>query len=268
MKPIHQKIIIFATNLTPVQFARDDDRPGMLGTAAKIGAVGGGAYYAGNVASRALGPMVRRNTTGWLDRLKAVGQKVAAKPGVAVSNLGGVVASDATRAGKYLAGAGKGLLRRIGLSSRQKLIELAAKVQEFDAAQWIVGNPMASAASARPGKKLDAYKDAVGDVMVDSQIGGVTGALAGGAAGALATRHPKVGKAITRSVNEHFLRGRSQAAAKANRILHVPKWTSGKGKAVIGGVAGAGLGLLAGSAIGAVHGHVGARANEIKDRYR
>lgn len=140
------------------------------------------------------------------------------------------------------------------------------KLHEFYTAghgtAMLIGNPLSSAINAPRGQKLNAYKDATGNVVGDQQVGAAlgagSGALLGGAAGAAA------GPLLTKSVFtpkefRNFLRNGGTRSKKMAMMR-------GAG-AVVGGLAGLAGGAVAGGALGGLHGHYGKRAEEIRKRH-
>ena len=132
---------------------------------------------------------------------------------------------------------------------------------------YLIGNPAASAINAPKGQKLAAYKDATGNVVVDSQIGALAGAsggaLLGGTAGALA------GPLMLKDddLRKNAIKGVSgRGLSKTEKLALMKRTTRGVG-GLAGGVAGLAGGAIIGSAAGAIHGHFGKRAQEIRNRH-
>lgn len=124
----------------------------------------------------------------------------------------------------------------------------------------LVGNPAASAINAPKGKKYDAWKDAYGNAVVDRDIGASVGLIAGAGVGAGA------GALVGRSNLGKRIAARGAAGGDiAERLakFKIAKKAATPAGALVGGLAGLGLGGFAGLA----HGHYGKRAQEIRNRH-
>ena len=124
----------------------------------------------------------------------------------------------------------------------------------------LIGNPQAAAINAPKGKKYDAWKDAYGNALVDRDIGGASGLVAGAGigagAGALVGRS-NFGKRVAAKLSSGG--DISERLAK----FKIAKQAATPAGALVGGLAGLGLGGFA----GLVHGHYGKRAQEIRNRH-
>ena len=249
-------------------YGDDDDQKkrGLLGTAALgtgaagVGAAGlyaGGLYRRGVPASgltAAAGRDVSDVARGASGALPEVGRSIAAGArGVAAGAKGAVSGGKALL--QKLIAAAKGVRMSTKQERLVRLNSILAERIEFAEAgtAFLLGNPAAAAINARKGKKLAAYKDAYGNAVVDTSIGGGIGSLTGAAGGAgLALAGPRKWRAGAYKALGKGLGGRGAYRA-------ITAGLAGAGGAVAGG--------LVGAEAGAAHGTYGKRAQELRHRY-
>ena len=125
----------------------------------------------------------------------------------------------------------------------------------------LIGNPQAAAMNAPEGKKYDAWKDAYGNVLVDSQIGQTAGALAGAGVGAGA------GALLMRTKAGKQVAAKAAAGLGGNLTDRLRSYKAiRRGGTPAGALAGLLGGAILGTAGGVLHGHYGKRAQEIRNR--
>jgi len=130
----------------------------------------------------------------------------------------------------------------------------------------LIGNPQAAAMNAPEGKRYDAWKDAYGNALVDMNIGGTAGLIGGAGlgagAGALAMRTNAGKRAAAKLASSAT---KLSGGGLAERLINYKgfKKAATPAGALIGGIAGLGIG----SAAGLMHGHYGKRAQEIRNRH-
>ena len=269
--------ILFGQRWNPETGQMEDTGPGagtVVGGAA-VGAGVAGAYlghraimskYGANGLANGIGAAYKAAGSAGLATAKTAGADVLAAGGKlgaqAVDATVNATKAGASRVGKFAGEAWnrlKGLRLESGNGLAERLVNLEAKLDEsleFDVMPWLVGNPTTAAVGARKGKKWDAWKEAHGNVMVDQSIGGAAGALGGAAIGAGLTKVPAIRKSLTIKTS----------AVPGGRMRRGSFRKTPVG--AIGALGGALAGTVIGSAVGGIHGHVSAKAKEIRERYR